>query len=320
MAGEKKTMLPIRVRAAEAQDIGACVRIRPLAIEDYQSRLGITYQAPDAGGLHRLFGHLLATDPERFAVAYADAAGGEVIVGFASATLRNGVWFLGAMFIDPAFHGRGVGTRLLRRVLPARGAATVSPILATCTDALQPISNALYAREGIAPRMPIFRLSGRLTDTGTSEVGEDRPRSSPLEKLGTSGWETQRGELGQLDREVLGFEHPADHDFVRAESVGGWLFHSADGALLGYGYVHSDGTLGPVAASRADALAPIIREVICLRGTGDAAILWLAGAAGEPFQALLRQGLRLQGYPAFACWTEPFADFARYVPWSLTLL
>jgi hypothetical protein len=30
--------------------------------------------------------------------------------------------------------------------------------------------------------------------------------------------------------------------------------------------------------------------------------------------------MRLQGYPAIACWTQRDADLARYIPWTLTLL
>jgi hypothetical protein len=36
--------------------------------------------------------------------------------------------------------------------------------------------------------------------------------------------------------------------------------------------------------------------------------------------ALLRAGLRIEGFPALVCWTRPFADFERYLPASLALL
>jgi hypothetical protein len=36
--------------------------------------------------------------------------------------------------------------------------------------------------------------------------------------------------------------------------------------------------------------------------------------------ALLRAGLRIEGFPAMFCWTRPFAAFERYLPAGLALL
>ena len=53
-----------------------------------------------------------------------------------------------------------------------------------------------------------------------------------------------------------------------------------------------------------------------------AAALATAGitAAGEAVAGLLRAGLRLEDYPILVCWSEPFADFTRYLPISSGLL
>jgi hypothetical protein len=36
--------------------------------------------------------------------------------------------------------------------------------------------------------------------------------------------------------------------------------------------------------------------------------------------ALLRSGLRIEGFPALLCWTRPFGHFESYLPASLALL
>jgi len=36
--------------------------------------------------------------------------------------------------------------------------------------------------------------------------------------------------------------------------------------------------------------------------------------------ALLRAGLRIEGFPAMIAWTQPFAAFDRYIPAGLALL
>ena len=51
------------------------------------------------------------------------------------------------LFVEPTHQERGLGRRLLARVLDGAGEA----IHATCTDSAQPISNALYSRYGMCP-------------------------------------------------------------------------------------------------------------------------------------------------------------------------
>ena len=46
----------------------------------------------------------------------------------------------------------------------------------------------------------------------------------------------------------------------------------------------------------------------------------LPGAAEGTIGPLLRAGFRLEGFPCLICWDRPFADFARYVPVSPSLL
>jgi hypothetical protein len=36
--------------------------------------------------------------------------------------------------------------------------------------------------------------------------------------------------------------------------------------------------------------------------------------------ALLRAGLRMEGFPALMCWTRPYGRFERYLPAGLALL
>ena len=114
----------------------------------------------DTGSLVRLYAHLRSTDPERFVAAVVpdgDAPGGERIVAFASALLRERLWYLSMLFVMPEAQGAGVGRALLARVAPPADAATIR---STATDSAQPISNALYASLGIVPRVPLLNLIG----------------------------------------------------------------------------------------------------------------------------------------------------------------
>jgi hypothetical protein len=255
-------------------------------------------------------------------------SGSERIVGYGSATVRGRTWFLGQLFVTPAEQGRGIGRSLLERTLdglprpdePTRAAAWS---FATATDAAQPISNALYARLGIVPRVPILELTGSLERARELPPLPDGVRASAFSDLGLGIGAGTAGDLGRavasIDRQVLGFEHPQDHGFLERERRVGFLYRHAGGPL-GYGYTSAVGRIGPVAALDPSLLAPIVGHLLTAVRPNGASTAWVAGSAGEVVSMLLRAGLRLEGFPALLCFTRPAVDLTRYVPMTLALL
>lgn len=327
---------PPRYRPAVAEDLAACTRVWRAALADYLGRLNADDGLPfDLEPLRRLLAHLLTTDPERFwvavrpsghpeeAIAPGDDAGrGERIVGFGSANVRGGVWFLAMLFVDPAEQAGGIGKRLLERTLAgADGLA-----LGTATDSVQPISNALYARSGIVPRMPCLHLVGR---PGPGEPLPALPAgiaAIPFEQVAGDGGAEAPGHralaeaVGSIDRTVLGYERPADHAWMRRDGRLGWLYRDGDGRPVGYGYVARVGRVGPVAALEPALLAPVVGHLLAAHVPAGASSLWVPGAAGDVVTALLRAGFRLESFPALFCWDRPIADFERYLPITLALV
>ncbi len=57
--------------------------------------------------------HLLASDPESAWVAEVDG----VVAGIALALVREGMWFLSSLMVDPGYQGRSVGRALLEAAL-----------------------------------------------------------------------------------------------------------------------------------------------------------------------------------------------------------
>jgi GNAT superfamily N-acetyltransferase len=267
-----------------------------------------------------LYAHLRSTDPHRFVAAIrpdADAPRGERIVGFASAVVRERLWFLSMCFVLPELQGSGVGRALLDRIRPMDGTTSVR---ATATDSAQPIANALYASLGIVPRVPLLNLIGlpsRPEAFGALPAGV---RPVPFERIATDDHERLADVVDELDLATLGVRHPVDHRFLRAEGRRGWLYEGPDGAPLAYGYAAEAGRVGPVAARDPDLIAPILghltREVIP-RG---AFAMWLPGAADRAVIGALGAGFRLEPFPVLLCWDRPMVDLARYLPISPGLL
>ena len=307
-------------RPVESHELEACADIWRVSINDYIGRLNQPLVEPENGPIIRLYRHLHSTDPDRFVVAMRSeptAPGGQRVVGFASAVVRERLWYLSMCFVLPELQGSGVGRALLDRVAPDGDPSTIR---ATATDSAQPIANALYASLGIVPREPLLNLIGLPSRPEAFGALPGGIRPIPFERIATDGHERLVGLVDELDAATLGVRHPIDHRFLRSEGRRGWLYEGSDGAPLAYGYAAEAGRVGPVASRDPEIIAPILghltREVVP-RG---AFAMWLPGAADRAVVAALRAGFRLEPFPVLLCWDRPPADLSRYLPISPGLL
>ena len=320
--GRRPLAADLEVRPAQPADLPACAEVWRAGLDGYASRVGRLPMALPPQSLVPLLGHLRSTDPERFLVAVRRGPpGGERVIAFVSALRRSDVWFLGMLFVHPGEQARGLGRALLEAVLPAPGDPARR---ATCTDAAQPVSNALYARHGIVPRVPVLELVGR-PDTARLAPLPGGIRAVPFEVLGAGppdgpGALHLASALAALDRSALGYAHPEDHAFLAATARLGYVYVAGDGRSVGYGYTSRAGRVGPIAAEDESLLPGILGHLLGAVEPAGAFATWMPGAAGRAVTALLEAGLRLEDFPALLCWDQPFADFSRYVPITLAVL
>lgn len=301
--------------------MATCASIWRAAINDYVLRLGQDEIPRETNPVTRLFVHLRSTDPDRFVVATVPETGGERVVGFASAIVRERLWFLSMLFVLPEFQGAGLGRDLMAHVRPL----DETMVRAVATDSAQPISNALYAGDGIVPRTPLLSLTGLPRRPGA--FGELPSGIVPLafDEIAAGPPDGQGHRLlveaiDRLDRELLGVAHPLDHRFLRTESRRGWLYRGPDGTPVGYGYAGVAGRLGPVAVRDAALLGPVLGHLTSAVVPRGAFALWVGGDADQAIVPALRAGFRLDRFPVLLCWDRPFADFSRYLPISPGLL
>ncbi len=319
-------------------ELGECALVWYTAVDDYMARLGRPLPSPYLDPLLALLRHLLTTDPQRFLVAVRPAHGAtghsaEQIVGFGIAAQREDVWFLSQLYVLPSEQGKGIGRALMMQILPsvetpasqtaaARGDETAeaddsqtarSGVLAMCTDSAQPVSNGLYARLGIVPRVPVLNLVGTPNPSALARL----PAGVEATPFGRSD---PAADIATIDRAILGYAHPADHAFLRTTGRDGFVFRTAGGELLGYGYSSEAGRFGPIALLDETLTATVIGHLMSTIRARGATSAWVPGDNDRAVVALLRAGLRIEGFPALLCWTRPFAGFERYVIGSLALL
>jgi GNAT superfamily N-acetyltransferase len=313
------------LRPARRDELAACAAIVRVAINDYTGRLNQAPMPDDLTSIVTLYTHLRATDAERFVVATRpdpEASGGERIIGFVVAVVRGRAWFLSMLFVLPEEQGVGLGRTLLERVLPPPGSGLA---VATAIDSAQPISTALYSQYGMVPRLPLLHLAGELRHP---EALPDLPAgvsATPFEALAAGppdgpGHEQLVAAVAAIDGELMGYEHPQDHRYLRASERRGFLYRDEAGAALGYGYGSEVGRVGPVAVLREELLGPVLGHVLRAVRPRGAYAVWVPGSAADGLTTLLAAGLRIEEFPILLCWDRPLVDFSRYLPTSPGLL
>jgi GNAT superfamily N-acetyltransferase len=313
------------VRPVRPDELEACTRVWYAALRDYLDRLNQPPWPYDPVGLTALYRHTQATDPDRFLVAVrsdpsGDHPSGERIVGFVSAYVRERLWYLSMLFVMPEEQGSGIGRLLLERVLPDPAEGLT---LATATDSAQPISNALYSRSGISPRMALLNLSGEIR----------RPEALPELPVGISAlpYEAWAGTgrsgpagtddvVDALDRGSLGVAHRQDHAWIRDSERSAYVYHDPNGTVLAYGYTSPSGRVGPIAVGDAALMAPVVSHLLQAVRPRGAFSTWVFGEAGDCLRMLLEAGLRTDQFPVLLCSSGPLVDHARYMPISPGLL
>ncbi len=255
-------------------------------------------------------------DGERFWVA---EAGGRVI-GFAIAILRDDIWHLAALHVAPRYQGGGVGTELTRRALAGTRPTTARTVI---TDAVNPVSNAIYMRVGM-----LFQ-DAMLTFDAPNPAGADPEQeraAAPDDQdgppvAGGRALETRpidrsadQALLASVDLATIGFARPMDHDLWGSiDGLRGMLL-ARDGVTVGYAYAAADGAIGPLAVhDPSDLPAALTAAAAAAAEAGATSIhVRIPGSARLAAAWLVARGARLSGIGLFLA-SRPVGRLDRYV-------
>jgi hypothetical protein len=239
---------------------------------------GFEAPSPTLETFSNLQGHILRTGTS--VVAEAD----ESVVGYGSSWTRGDDWFLASLFVDPAAHGRGVGSALLDAVW------TPAARRRTMTDAIQPISNALYGGRGLVPATPVLTFQG-------------------LPQLDAA---LERGavDLRRIDELAYGFDREVDHLH--------WSRHARRTEWRdAYSYAFPDGDIGPVAGATPAAAASALAGE--LAGATGKVRVRIPGSARLLVEVALGARLRLAPVPGLLLVSRGVEPPAALAPSSYAL-
>ncbi len=221
----------IRIRPATAADLPACAAIW------WRCDYGVDARIPDDPSLVSPLDHELSTGT----VLLAESSGDPPVVGFGGIVERSGVTMLSDLFVDPRWHGRGVGGRLLGAVIGDRWPRHTF-------SSAHPNALPLYVRAGMAPRWLALYLRGDPAASGLDDRGGVvvRADASPQE-------------LAVLESGWGGPHRPEDHAHWagRTEAIP-MLIEGPNGEPVGFAYADTEAHPGPAWQVPSMSVAPTV--------------------------------------------------------------
>lgn len=294
--------MPLVYRPAQAQDLAPADALVVASINDLTERHGFGTMAAARPPNFQLFS--LKDDPDGLWVAEDEG----VIRGFAWSWACGDVWFLAQLFVDPAQQGRGIGNELLKRTLEhARKAGAVHKALITFT--FNRVSQGLYIRHGLFPKMPIY-FFGAARERLAAGL-----RDAPLRCVAIENTATHLKALADIDAGAIGVAREKHHRYlINDEATKGFLLY-AGGDCVGYAYIGSDGHIGPLAVRRVGVLGDAFTTALKVAADGSSAQVsaFLPGTCDSALSLAVNHGMRIT-FPMLLMATRGFGDWTQYLP------
>jgi GNAT superfamily N-acetyltransferase len=294
--------MSVTLRSARANELQRAQELVVSSINDLTERHGFGAMASVRPGGFQLFS--FNEDPGGFWIA---EDGGE-IVGTAFSWVCGDLWFLAELFIAPRMQGSGIGRELLRRTLRYADQAGVKT-RALITFTFNTVSQGLYMRHGMFPRLPVYMFSSdrtALLNTGSEARLKFRKAEASESHIAT---------LAALDTSALGVSREKHHNYLLTDpTMKGFLLYEGDDCI-GYAYVASTGHVGPLAVTKRDAMTAALGAALRIAAEGDSNQIsaFVPGNCEAALAVAADHRMRIT-FPMVLVSDREFGDWRRYLP------
>ena len=294
--------MPVVFRPARAEELQRAEELVVGSINDLTERHGFgqmaTLRPPD----FQLFS--LQDDPDGLWVAEDEGQ----ILGFAFSWVSGDLWFLAELFVSPGHQGRGIGNELLKRTLEhAQKAGTTNKALITFT--FNTVSQGLYIRHGLFPRLPIYNFSV------AREVLKSRLQGTQFRCARIEDTASHLHSLAQIDARALGVSREKHHKYLINDSTTTSVLLYAGDDCVGYVYVGANGHIGPLAVVQPNATGTAFRTALNLAAESGASQVsaFLPGTSDATLSIAVEHGMRI-AFPMVLMSARDFGDWTQYLP------
>ncbi|UIF84909.1 GNAT family N-acetyltransferase [Cupriavidus sp. UYPR2.512] len=293
--------MPLVVRPASADELAHAEELVARSINDLTVRHGFgpiaTSRLPDFQAF------CLRDDPRGVWLAVDD----DEIVGFALSWVCGRLWFLAELFVAPGRQGQGIGNELLDRTMQhaSQAGATEKSLI---TFAFNVVSQGLYVRHGLLPRVPIHLCSAERESLVRHAQGPAL-RATPIR---TTAVDLEM--LRQLDVATVGVSREKHHRYLLGAPRMKGVFLEDGGERVGYAYVAATGHVGPLAVMHAHAMPGAFRAALAMAVAGNAKqISVFVPGTSDALAIAASQGMRF-ALPMVLMSTHDCGDWTRYLP------
>lgn len=273
------------------------------SINDLTERHGFGPMASVRPAAFQIFS--LNDDPRGLWIAECDGR----IVGSAFSWVCGDLWFLAELFIAPHMQGSGIGGALLRRTLQHAELAGAK-IKALITFTFNVVSQGLYIRHGMFPRLPIYVFSA-----DREKVASEPRRGTRLEYRQIEASPSDFGNLRAVDLSALGVSREKHHKYLLDDSAmkGHMLYHGNE--CIGYTYIAASGNVGPLALISRDYMEDAFRTSlnIAAEGQSERVSAFLPGSSEAALRVAAEYRMRMT-FPMVLVSDREFGDWVRYIP------
>jgi GNAT superfamily N-acetyltransferase len=294
--------MSVTLRLARADELQRAQELVITTINDLTERHGFGAMASVRPAVFQLFS--FNEDPDGFWIA---EDGGE-IVGTAFSWVCGDLWFLAELFIAPRMQGSGIGRELLRRTLRhADQAGAKTRALITFT--FNTVSQNLYLRHGMFPRLPVYMFNA----DRTALLNTSSEAALKFRKAEASG--SDIATLAALDTSALSVSREKHHNYLLNDpTMNGFLLYEGDDCI-GYAYVASTGHVGPLAVTKRDAMGPALGAAlrIAAEGNSNQISAFLPGNCEAALAVAADHRMRIT-FPMVLVSDREFGDWRRYLP------
>jgi hypothetical protein len=246
----------------------------------------------------------LKDDPDGLWVA----EDGGAILGFAWSWVCGDVWFLAQLFVDPAQQGRGIGNELIKRTLQhARKSGAVHKALITFT--FNRVSQGLYIRHGLFPKMPIYFFGA-----AREQIMPGLP-NAPLRSIPIDDTAAHMKILGEIDVRAIGVARTKHHRYLLDDPDTTGVMLYAGSECVGYGYAASNGHIGPLAVRQVEVLDDAFTTMLKMAADGrsDKLSAFLPGTCDSALSFAVKLGMRIT-FPMLLMASPGYGDWTQYLP------
>jgi hypothetical protein len=171
------------------------------------------------------------------------------------------------------------------------------------------VSQGLYIRHGLFPKMPIYFL-GAARERVIAGLPESPLRSIPIDETAA-----HMKTLAEIDARAVGVPREKHHRYLLNEPGTMGFTLCAGGECVGYTYIGSNGHIGPLAVTQADFLGDAFTTALKMAAdrSSEKISAFVPGTCDSALSLAVNHGLRIT-FPMLLMASPGHGTWMQYLP------